>query len=118
MRQMRWIELIKDYDCTIEYHPRKANVVADALNRKPMSSVAHMKTLYLPLLVELRSLGVRLKMSYSGALVAAFHVRLILVDQIRELQIQDPQLVKLKDEVESGQRTNFSVKGDGTVALD
>jgi hypothetical protein len=35
MQQRRWIELIKDYDCTIEYPPPEtANVVADALNRK------------------------------------------------------------------------------------
>nr|GEX49626.1 putative reverse transcriptase domain-containing protein [Tanacetum cinerariifolium] len=34
MRQCRWIELFSDYDCEIGYHPGKANVVADALNRK------------------------------------------------------------------------------------
>ena len=30
LRQRRWLELLKDYDCDILYHPGKANVVADA----------------------------------------------------------------------------------------
>jgi ribonuclease HI len=34
LRQRRWLELIKDYDLNIHYHPDKANVVADALSRK------------------------------------------------------------------------------------
>jgi hypothetical protein len=34
MRQRRWLELIKDYELEIHYHPSKANVVADALSRK------------------------------------------------------------------------------------
>jgi hypothetical protein len=34
MRQSRWLELIKDYDLEVPYHPGKANVVADALRRK------------------------------------------------------------------------------------
>jgi hypothetical protein len=36
-RQRRWMELLKDYDCTIVDHPGKANVVADALSRKPLT---------------------------------------------------------------------------------
>ena len=36
MRQRRWLELVKDYDCQINYHPGKANKVADALSRKSM----------------------------------------------------------------------------------
>jgi hypothetical protein len=34
LRQRRWLELIKDYDLGINYHPNKANVEADALSRR------------------------------------------------------------------------------------
>jgi hypothetical protein len=34
MRQRRWLELIKDYDLEIHYHPGKANAVVDALSHK------------------------------------------------------------------------------------
>ena len=43
LRQRRWFELIKDYDCTIEYHSGKANVVEDALSRQPEISMSHMR---------------------------------------------------------------------------
>ena len=117
MRQRRRIELIKDYECTIEYHPGKANVVADALIRRPMSSLSHLRAVHLPRLIELRSLGVRLELTDSGALLATFHVRPVLIDRIRELQIQDPQIVKLRGEVESGQRGDLSLREDGTIVM-
>jgi hypothetical protein len=34
MRQRRWLELMKDYELEVHYHPGKANVVVDALSRK------------------------------------------------------------------------------------
>ncbi|GKA08406.1 putative reverse transcriptase domain-containing protein [Tanacetum coccineum] len=47
MRQRRWLELLADYDCEIRYHPRKANVVADALSRKEqIKPLRDLKKLY------------------------------------------------------------------------
>nr|GEV22710.1 putative reverse transcriptase domain-containing protein [Tanacetum cinerariifolium] len=37
MRQQRWLELLSDYDCDIRYHPRKVNVITNALSRKERS---------------------------------------------------------------------------------
>jgi hypothetical protein len=34
MRQRRWLELIKDYELEVHYHPGKANVIVDALSHK------------------------------------------------------------------------------------
>ena len=48
LRQRRWMELIKDYDCVIDYHPGKANVVADALSRKSIQTLQALNA-HLPL---------------------------------------------------------------------
>ena len=117
MRDRRWVELIKDYESTIEYHPGKANMVDDALSRKPMGSISHLKDVYLPRLVELKSLGVRLDLTNAGALLATFHVRPVLIDGIRELQTQDSTIIKLKREAESGQLKGFSVRAYGTLMM-
>ena len=92
-------------------------MVANALSRKSTGSISHLKVLYLPRLVELRSLGVRLELTNNGALLATFHVRPVLIDRIRELQTQDPTVIKLKREAESGQLKEFSVRADGTVMM-
>ena len=43
LRQRRWFEFLKDNDMHVHYHPGKANVVADALSRLFMVSVAHVE---------------------------------------------------------------------------
>ena len=58
MRQMRWLDVVKDYDCEILYHPSKANVVADALSRRavstPIRNVCMRMTVMTPVLDTIR----------------------------------------------------------------
>ncbi|RVW65054.1 Transposon Ty3-I Gag-Pol polyprotein [Vitis vinifera] len=85
MRQRRWIELLKDYDCIIQYHPGKANVVVDALSRKSVGSLAAIRGCQRQLLEELRSLQVHFRVMGLGALVANFRVQPDLVGRIKTL---------------------------------
>ena len=59
----------------------------------------------------------RLELTDTGALLATFHVRPILIDRIRELQTQDPTVIKLKKEAESGQLKGFLIRADGTLMM-
>jgi hypothetical protein len=59
MRQRRWLELIKDYDLTINYTPGKANVVANALSRKSMDTQPLSRELPKELLMDLERLEIQ-----------------------------------------------------------
>ena len=86
LRQKRWLELIKDYDLVIDYHPGKANVVANVLNWKSFMTLAYIHTAYVPLLLDMKTSGIRLDYDGYGALLASFVVRSTLVDQIKRRQ--------------------------------
>ncbi|GKF87169.1 putative reverse transcriptase domain-containing protein, partial [Tanacetum coccineum] len=53
MRQHRWLELLSDYDCDIRYHPRKANVVVDALSRKEREPPLRVRALVMTISLDL-----------------------------------------------------------------
>nr|GEZ17389.1 putative reverse transcriptase domain-containing protein [Tanacetum cinerariifolium] len=53
MRQRQWLELLSDYDCDICYHPRKVNVVADALSRKERDKPLRVRALVMTISLNL-----------------------------------------------------------------
>ena len=118
LRQRRWLELIKDYDLVIDYHPRKATMVADALSQKSSMTLAHIRTAYVLLLLEMKILGISLDYDGYGALLASFMVKPTLVDQIRGKQMQDEELVKEVHKIMNGKiNENFSISQDGILTM-
>ena len=110
LRQRRWLELIKDYELVIEYHPGKVNVVANALSQKSSTTLAHIRIAYMPMLMDMRTLGLNLSYNGQGALLSSFVVRPSLVDQIRGKQMQDENLVKEIYKIMNGEISeNFSI---------
>ena len=103
LKQKRWLELIKDYDLIIDYHPVKANAIADTLSRKSFVTLAHICIAYVPLLLDMKTLGVHLDYDGYGALITNFVVRLTLVDQIKGKQMQDDELVKEMHKIMNGE---------------
>nr|GEY36701.1 putative reverse transcriptase domain-containing protein [Tanacetum cinerariifolium] len=92
MRQRRWLELLVDYDCMICYHPRKENVIADALSRKE-----------------------RIKPLRVRSLVMIIHPK--LPSQILEAQTKEIKEENIKAENLRGMDKAFEVRHDGTRCI-
>ena len=101
LRQRRLMELAKDYDCVIDYHPEKANVVVDALSRKSVQM--------------LRSLNAHLSLTDNGEIVAEFMARLDLLNRVLEEQKNDEKISAIVSQIREGKETEYSVKDDGFV---
>jgi hypothetical protein len=76
------LELIKDYDCIINYHPGKANVVTYALSRKSRSEIACLKALPHNLKIDIEKLDMELVIREVQALMAKLEVKSTLLEDI------------------------------------
>ena len=78
------MELISDYDCIIEYHPGRANIVVDALSKKCHGQLNALYACRVPLLTDPRSTRTTLGVDHQGALLTNFQVRPVLLDRVLE----------------------------------
>ncbi|KAG8471955.1 hypothetical protein CXB51_036468 [Gossypium anomalum] len=101
LRQRRWLELIKDYDLIIDYHPGKANVVADALSRKSLFA--------------LRAMNTRLSLTDDGSILAELRAKPTFLQQICEAQKNDEKLQVKRAQCESSNDPEFQVGSDGCL---
>ena len=101
LRQRRWLELFKYYDCIIDYHPRKANVVVDALSRKAMTTLLLRRSEW--------------KIVSDGAILAQLKAQPVLKQMIIDAQKNNEELQKKVQLVRDSDKTDFSIKEDGSL---
>ena len=115
--ESRLLESLKEYDMSVLYHPRKANVVADALSCKTMESVSLMedgKKCLVKDVHRLSWLGVRLEDSSNGGFLVDQKSKSSLLVEVRSKQHLDPLLMELQKFVLSKLNDLFS-RGDGVL---
>ena len=101
LRQCRWLELFKDYECIIDYHPGKANMVVDALSRKAMAALSFQHSEW--------------RLADGGAILAQLKAQLVLKQMIKDAQKNDEEMQKKVQMVRDGDKTVFSIKEDGSL---
>ncbi|XP_070034758.1 uncharacterized protein [Nicotiana tomentosiformis] len=120
--QRRWLELLKDYDITILYHPGKANMVVDALSKNvvSMGRLVYIPVGERPLAADVQALAnqfVRLDVSEPSHVLACTVSRTSLYERIKERQYDDPHFLVLKDMVRHGGAKQVNVGYDGVLRM-
>jgi hypothetical protein len=100
MRQRHWLELIKDYDLEVHYHPGKANVVADALSRKAHYSFLSVEAFNETLCWEMRKLNLEI---ISQGSLNYLSVETTLRDNIILAQRHDKGIRIIKQKLAQGE---------------
>jgi hypothetical protein len=112
LRQRRWLELIKDYDLEIHYHPGRANVVADALSRKSYVNAIMVSQMPRELCEEFERLNLGF-VAYREAIT--IEVEPTLEQDIRKGQLEDPKVQEIKEMIEAGRAPDFTEDEHGTI---
>ncbi|XP_071916280.1 uncharacterized protein [Coffea arabica] len=111
LRQRRWVEFLEDYDCSINYHPGKANVVADALSRK--AQVAGLMVKEWDMLEEVSVWNTRLER--LKILFGNLSLKSPLLERIKEAQKTDPMIQKTLEKVQNGENLDFKLGSEGVL---
>jgi hypothetical protein len=106
LRQRRWLELIKDYDLGINYHPGKANVVADALSRRSHRNMLATRELLSEFYKEFDKLNLGWVSNTEGI---TMEVDSTLEQNIRKSQLEDAKIQEIKEQIKEDKATEFSV---------
>jgi hypothetical protein len=110
LRQRRWLELIKDYDLEVHYHPGKANVVADALSRKRYANGLQLTFIPVELRAEIEYLNLGLVNN-----VVELAIEHTLEQDIRKDQLEDEKLKEIAEHVVDGKALGFMLDENGTL---
>ena len=94
LKQSHWLELIKDYDLEIHYHPGKANLVADALSRKDHAHAAMSTQLPDRLSKDFDKLNLGIVAHVEGVTI---EVESTLEQDIQKGQVCDTRIEEIKD---------------------
>jgi hypothetical protein len=112
MRQRRWLELIKDYELEIHYHPGKANVVVDALSRKVSCRCLTMKTSDNTLCQEMEKLN--LGMVQQGTL-SQLKLESVILQRIIDAQRDNEGMKHICEKIRAGKAKCFKEDDQGIV---
>jgi hypothetical protein len=107
--------LIKDYDCEINYHPSKANVIANALTRKSTVELAALGISQPQLIKELTGMGLEVVGEGIPVHLANLMVQSELLARIKAAQLEDPECAKIKQLLAEGKENEFCLKEDGLL---